>query len=89
MQIKSKSAAPSILVLSENHYPGWRAYVDDRPVETVRVDYNLRGVTLNAGEHNIEFRYLPKSVFAGFAISLLTLLGLLLWWRRSFPLART
>jgi len=89
VQIKSKSAAPSILVLSENHYPGWRAYVDDRPVETVRVDYNLRGVTLNAGEHNIEFRYLPKSVFAGFAISLLTLLGLLLWWRRSFPLART
>jgi hypothetical protein len=89
VRIKTKSAAPAILVLSENHYPGWRAYVDSRSVETLRVDYNLRGVTLNAGEHDIEFRYRPKSVFFGFAVSLLTLLGLLLWWRRIFPLGRT
>jgi hypothetical protein len=88
VSIKTKSNSPSILVLSENHYPGWRAYVDSNPVETVRVDYNLRGVTLNAGEHNVEFRYRPKSVFFGFAVSLLTLLGLLLWWRRIVPFGR-
>jgi hypothetical protein len=85
VRIKTKSNAPSILVLSENHYPGWRAYVDGRPVETMRVDYNLRGVTLDAGEHNVEFLYRPKSVFVGLAISLLTLLGLVVWWRRILP----
>jgi hypothetical protein len=89
VRIKSKSAAPTILVLSENHYPGWRAYVDGRPVETLRVDYNLRGVALAAGEHSVEFQYRPKSVFVGFAVSLLTLLGLLLWWRRILPLGRS
>ena len=52
----------------------------------MRVDYNLRGVTLNAGEHNVEFQYRPKSVFFGLGISLLTLLGLLVWWRRILPL---
>jgi hypothetical protein len=83
--IKTKSNAPSVLVLSENHYPGWRAYVDGHQVETMRVDYNLRGVALNAGEHNVEFQYRPKSVFFGLAISLLTLLGLLVWWRRILP----
>lgn len=79
VSITTKSAAPSILVLSENHYPGWNAYVDNRPVETLRVDYNLRGVLLTAGQHDVKFFYRPKSVWLGLAISLVTLTGLLLW----------
>jgi hypothetical protein len=85
VNVKTKSAAPSTLVLSENHYPGWRAYVDGRAVETLRVDYNLRGVTLPAGEHVVEFIYRPKSVLLGMAISLLTLVTLLLWWKHLIP----
>ncbi len=83
--IKTKSSEPSILIQSENHYPGWRAYVDGRLVETLRVDYNLRGVTLPAGEHNVEFVYRPKSVLIGAVISLLTLIGLIVWWMRLLP----
>ena len=83
--MKAKSSVPSILVLSENHYPGWRAYVNGSPVETLRVNYNLRGVMLAAGEHEVEFLYRPKSVIVGFGISLFTILGLVLWWRRLLP----
>jgi hypothetical protein len=78
VELNTKSNAASMLVLSENHYPGWRAYVDGRLVETLRVDYNLRGVTVPAGEHKVEFVYRPKSVLIGLALSLLTLLGLAL-----------
>jgi hypothetical protein len=85
VMVKAKSAAPAILVLSENHYPGWRAYVDGRAVETLRVNYNLRGVTLPAGNHTVEFIYRPKAVFIGAAISVLTLIMLLLWCRRLLP----
>jgi Bacterial membrane protein YfhO len=77
--VRAKSTSASILVLSENEYPGWRTYVDGRFVDTLRVDYNLRGVILPAGDHTIEFLYRPKSVLVGVAISLLTLLGLLVW----------
>jgi len=84
VSVTTNSVAPAILVLSENHYPGWKAYVDSRPVETLRVDYNLRGVVLTAGPHDVEFLYRPKSVLLGFAISLFSLIGLLLWWKRSF-----
>ena len=80
--VKTQSAQPAILVLSANHYPGWRAYVDGRLVETLRVDYNLRGVTLPAGEHSVEFVYRPKSVLIGAVISMLTLMGLIVWWKR-------
>jgi hypothetical protein len=70
IELTTKSDAPSILVLSENHYPGWRAYVDGRFVETLRVDYNLRGAMLPAGEHSVQFVYRPKSVVLGATISL-------------------
>jgi uncharacterized membrane protein YfhO len=83
IELKTSSSAPSILVLSENHYPGWRAYVDGRATETLRVDYALRGVVLAAGEHRVEFVYRPKSVFIGLLVSLLTLAALLLWSSRG------
>ena len=85
VRVKTKSSEPSILVLGENHYPGWRAFVDGRLVDTLRLNYNLRGVSLPAGEHEVEFVYRPKSVLIGAGISLLTLIGLIVWWRRWLP----
>jgi uncharacterized membrane protein YfhO len=79
---------PSVLVLSENHYPGWRASVDGNSVETLRVDYNLRGVVLPPGQHIIVFRYIPKSAILGGLISLVTLLALGIWLWRGEQLAR-
>ncbi|HEY0431313.1 MAG TPA: YfhO family protein, partial [Pyrinomonadaceae bacterium] len=90
IEVKTDSIAPSILVLSENHYPGWRAYVDGKSVDVIRVDYNLRGVAVPAGNHLVKFVYQPKSVILGLMISLLTLAALLVWavgldarWRRK------
>jgi hypothetical protein len=85
VEVKTASSAPSILVLSENHYPGWRAYVDGRAAEDLRVDYNLRGVVLAAGEHRVEFVYRPKSVLIGLLVTLVTLAALLLWSARVVP----
>ena len=79
VEVKTVSAVPAILVLSENHYPGWRAYIDDGAVDILRVDYNLRGVTLPAGNHLVKFVYQPKSVLVGSIVSLLMLAWLLLW----------
>lgn len=87
--IKTNSSGPAILIQSENHYPGWRAYVDGRLVDTLRVNYNLRGVILPAGEHLVEFVYRPKSVLIGAIISLLTLIGLVAWWKRMLPERRS
>ncbi|HVS21342.1 MAG TPA: YfhO family protein [Pyrinomonadaceae bacterium] len=72
VDLKTEAGAASILVLSENHYPGWRAYVDGWRVDVMRVDYNLRGVMVPAGKHNVTFAYWPKSVMIGLLISLLT-----------------
>jgi uncharacterized membrane protein YfhO len=83
MEIRTESAEPTLLVLSENHYPGWRASVDGQTVAVFRVNYNQRGVALPAGNHLVTFVYRPKSVLIGLVISLLTLAALLVWWSRA------
>jgi hypothetical protein len=79
VEVKTQSTAPALLVLSENHYPGWRAKVDGRAVEVMRVNYNQRGVALPAGNHLVTFVYQPKSVLIGLIVSLLTLVALVVW----------
>jgi hypothetical protein len=81
VEVKTASGVPAVLILSANHYPGWRAYVDGQATETLRVNYNLRGVVLPAGQHTVEFVYRPKSVLIGMVITLATIGGLLVWWK--------
>lgn len=83
LTVKTRASSPSLLVVSENHYPGWRAYLDGRRVEMLRANYNLRGVALPAGEHAVEFVYGPGSVLIGLLLSLVTAAALLYWALRS------
>jgi Bacterial membrane protein YfhO len=68
---------PSLLVLTDVHFPGWEASVDGHPVPIERVDYLLRGVVVPAGRHRVEFRYEPASFRVGWIISLVGLVAVL------------
>lgn len=64
-----------ILVLADAFYPGWRVYINGREGEIFRANVFFRGVPLPAGDHLVEFRYEPRSLRVGLAMSLMTLLG--------------
>ena len=66
---------PSLLVLTDVHYPGWKATVDGRPAEVERVNHLLRGVVVPAGTHRVELRYEPLSWRIGWIVSCLGLLA--------------
>jgi hypothetical protein len=74
--IAAKARRRSLLVFTDAHYPGWKARVDGRPAKIERVNYMLRGVSLPAGSHRIEFSYEPASWRVGWVVSLLSLLVL-------------
>ena len=78
MLIETSSRKPSVLVLSEIAYPGWRVTVDGFGSELLRVNYDLRGVALPEGSHRIELVYRPVSLKVGAVVSITTALGLLL-----------
>ncbi|MGH7790234.1 MAG: hypothetical protein ACRERC_25425 [Candidatus Binatia bacterium] len=74
VELRSRSATPAFLVLSEVDFPGWQATVDDAAVPIVRTDGVLRGLPLPAGEHVVRFAYRPRSVQVGAGISAATAL---------------
>jgi hypothetical protein len=67
--IDVQTASPGILVLSDTWYPGWYATVDGQDVEILQVNYALRGVYVDRGVHQVEFRFRPPSLYVGAAIS--------------------
>ncbi len=56
------SGKGGVLVFSENYYPGWTATVDGQPVEIGRVNYILRAIHIQPGQHQVELAFFPKSV---------------------------
>lgn len=63
--LQAKSNGHHLLVLIDQWYPGWSATVDGVPVHIERVNYFARGIALTPGEHQIEFRYQPTSLYRG------------------------
>jgi hypothetical protein len=88
VEVKTSAQAPAVLVLAENYYPGWRAYLDGRAAPIMRVNYNQRGVRVPAGEHRVSFVYRPRSFYGGLLLTALTGLLLALWARGLFATAR-
>jgi hypothetical protein len=79
----TSTAAPGLLLVSEIYYPARRAYVDDVSVHVYVAAGALRAIALPAGEHRVELRYEPTSIAIGLALSLTTVMLLLLMiaWR--------
>ncbi len=69
-----------VLVLSDNNYPGWRAYVNGEEKEVVSVFESIKGVYVNTGDNHIVFEYRPRYFNLGFIISIIsTILVILLF----------
>jgi uncharacterized membrane protein YfhO len=68
---------PSLLVLSDQHAPGWAATIDGRPAAILRANLLARGVWLEPGIHVVRFTYRTPGLLAGtiLAAVLLALLG--------------
>ena len=56
------SARGGVLVFSEIYYPGWEATIDGQPAQLGRVNYILRALKVDPGQHQVELSFFPKSV---------------------------
>ncbi|WP_417611649.1 hypothetical protein [Owenweeksia hongkongensis] len=82
MVYETSSDGAQFAVFSEIYYRGkekdWQAYIDNEPVDHIRVNYVLRGMNIPAGKHTVRFEFKPKAYFAGETISMISsiILGL-------------
>jgi len=69
------SGTGGVLVLSDQMYPGWQATLDGKPVPIGTAWTFMRAVCVPAGEHVVTFRFVPRVVWVGMAVSLLAWTG--------------
>lgn len=83
LKFVSSNAQDGLAVFSDIYYPaGWNAYIDGQKTPIFRANYLLRAIQVPKGDHEVEFRFEPKTLLNAIKISLLgTILAtLLLFW---------
>lgn len=88
------SAKPQFAVFSEVYYDrGWKAFIDGKETPIIKTNYVLRGLSVPAGKHAIEFRFEPAAYETGKLLTqvsqllLLILLAFGLWKENGRKLA--
>lgn len=79
VRLRVRSAQAGLLLHGTNHADGWTAWVDGERAPLHRVDGFVQGACVPAGDHEVSFRYEPRSFRIGAAISLGSLLALAAW----------
>ena len=76
VSVELEAERPGLLLLHDNYYPGWRAYVDGEQADVHPANVAFRAVEVPAGRHEVRFAYEPASVRVGAVLSALGLLAL-------------
>jgi hypothetical protein len=76
---RSNSASPGFAVFSEVFYnKGWKALIDGKESPIIRTNYVLRGLTIPAGQHQIQFVFHPAAYYTGQTLTLIASIVILL-----------
>ena len=71
--IRAEMRCRGMVIVADTFYPGWVATVDGKEVPIVEAYGAIRGIVVEAGGHNIEMKFKPKSVFVGAGLTLCAL----------------
>lgn len=72
VELSVKADGPCLLVLTDNYYPGWKAWVDGTEVRILETTGAFRSVPISSkGEHEVVFRYESPSFVHGSYVALL------------------
>ncbi|MBN2037454.1 MAG: YfhO family protein [Chitinispirillaceae bacterium] len=77
IDIAVETGQAGLLVLSEIHYPCWKARVDGKHAPLYRADYALRAVPVSAGTHTVTCFYDDATFRKGRTITLVSLFVLI------------
>lgn len=74
VSIKADTDREGWIVLTDNYYPGWKAYVNNHETKIYRADHAFRAVKIKSGTSKIDFVYDPLSLKAGIWGSIISLI---------------
>jgi len=74
VRIKADMKCRGLVVLADTHFPGWQATIDGKPAAIHEAYGALRAVVVEAGVHEIDYRFKPTSVYLGVGLAAIGLL---------------
>ncbi len=74
VELRTETDGPSLLVLTDRAYPGWRAIVNGEETPIHRAAGYVRAVEVPAGVAEVVFSFEPRSFRIGAIVSVVTLL---------------
>jgi hypothetical protein len=77
------SATPNLLRVAIPAYPGWHATLDGRELALFTVDETFTGIEVPAGQHEVQFEYVPRVFGAGALVSLVALLSAVVVYQKA------
>ena len=60
LTIETQTQNQQLLVLSDTHYPGWKATIDGEVTQISRANFVLRSIVVPSGKHLVQFQYQPS-----------------------------
>jgi Bacterial membrane protein YfhO len=84
--IETEAESTQMLALGESYHEGWQVRVDGQPQAVVRVNGDFLGCVVDAGKHQVNWRFAPSSLWRGKQLSAMALALMLGWLAISFAL---
>jgi hypothetical protein len=78
INFKAASRSNNLLMMSEQYYPDWKLFIDGEEQKPLVLNYNLLGLYLSEGNHEVTLKFESESFETGKVISAYALLFLLL-----------
>jgi hypothetical protein len=83
ISLQTEAPAASLVVVSQTHYPAWKAYVDGQPTKIWRANYAFQALEVPAGNHRVKLAYKDEKLLVGAVLSGLGLIVCAgLWWHK-------
>lgn len=82
LEISVTTDSQTLLIIADSYYPGWKALVNDDPVEIIPVNYNQRGIIVPSGSSTVLLKYIPQSLYQGIIVSgtsIMVIIGIMCW----------
>ncbi len=76
--VSTNSNNNTILFISDAYDKDWNTYIDGKKFQLLRADYALRAITVPGGNHQVVFKYQPKSFTLGASMTTFSIVGLVI-----------
>ncbi len=71
IELEVETNASGMIAVSQSWYPGWRAFVNDKPAKVLRTNYFMQSVAVAQGTSTVLLEYSPRLLYGALVVSLL------------------